>query len=114
MGSHSISILPGTAQAGVPASQLLNDPRLKGPQIKCPLCQTMVDIPQTLEQDIKALAAQLGGEDPPILFSIRHPANVPEVMSPTAVRRKVTDPARIAHLKEAWQKGKEFKNNSSK
>jgi hypothetical protein len=69
----------------------------------------MVDIPETLEQDIRTLAAQLGGEDSPILFSIRHPSDVPEVMSPHAVRNKVTDPTRLAHLKDAWQKRKEHK-----
>ncbi len=106
MTQHSIDILPGSAQVGVPAHQLLNDPRLKQAQIKCPLCQTMVDIPKTLEQDIRALADQLGGEESPILFRIIHPANIPEVTSPHEVRNKVTDPARYAQLKDVWEKNK--------
>lgn len=109
MDGHSISIRAGTLHVGVPASQLLNNLHWKQSQIKCPLCETIVDIPENLEQDIKTLATQLGGEESPILLSIHHPSTVPEVMSPHAVRNKVTDPARIAQLKEAWEKGKKHK-----
>lgn len=109
MASHSISIRPGTPEIGVPASQLLNNPHLKLSQIKCPLCETMVDIPKNLEQEIKALATQLGGEESPILLSIQHPGAVPEAMPPHAVRNQVTDPVRLAQLKEAWERGKKHK-----
>ncbi len=100
MASHRITLKPGTSSLGVPAHQLLEDPRLRQPQIKCPLCETLVDVPKTLEQEIKGLATQLGGEQANILFVIHHPPDIPT----TAPIQPIANPERIRQLKEEWKK----------
>jgi hypothetical protein len=105
MTNHRIDLKVGTKEVGVTAEQLLQDPRLKQSQIKCPLCETMVDIPATLEQDIKHLAERLGSEDS-ILFTIHHPPTIPVTTS--AKRVPVTDPERRSQLVDTWKKSKEI------
>ena len=100
MANHRISLKPGTEKVGVSASQLLQNLNLKQPQMKCPLCETLVDIPLTLEQDIKDLAQKLGSENAPILFTIHHPPAIPTTVS----LHPVTDTERRSQLKEAWKK----------
>jgi hypothetical protein len=101
MAQHRISLKPGTEKVGLPASQLLANPHLKQPQIKCPLCETLVDIPSSLEGDIRALAQRLGGEHMNLRFMIHHPPEIPETRSG---QRILLDPQREAELREAFQK----------
>jgi hypothetical protein len=103
MANHRIDLKVGTKKVGVTADQLLQDPRLRQSQIKCPLCETMVDIPATLEQDIKNLAERLGSEDS-ILFTIHHPPTVP--VSENVRRVPGSDPERRSQLIDAWEKSK--------
>jgi hypothetical protein len=105
MANHRIDLKVGTKEVGVTAEQLLQWPILQQSQIKCPLCETMVDIPATLEQDIKDFAQKLGSEDS-IVLSIHHPPSIPK--SANVQRVPVTDPERRSQLVDAWKKGKKF------
>lgn len=60
MGKHSVKVRPGTPTHGATARFLLQQPFVKQTTLKCPLCNTPIPIQDTLESQIRALAAHLG------------------------------------------------------
>ncbi len=81
MGKHSIKVLPGTPNQGATARHLLQQPFVKLTAMKCPLCDTLIPIPGTLEPQIRALATQLGGDTAYITYEIKHPGDMAETTS---------------------------------
>ena len=72
VAQHHITLTPWPDPEGTSARHLLTTPFLKGSHIPCPICGAPIEIPLTLESDIRALAAQLGGEDVNIKLTFHH------------------------------------------
>jgi hypothetical protein len=100
--SHRVTVSPATPEFGVSARSLLEWPLLQQTHLPCPSCGELVELPRTLKQDVRALAATLGGEEAKVAFTIHHPADIP-VVTPGDTS---DDPVRNAKALDAWRKRK--------
>lgn len=107
VGEHRITLRPGTPKVGVPARDFLHGPLLKRSNIQCPICGEWVTLPATLKREIRELASALGSEETNILLGVRHPSDVSTVNQ----GRPIEDPAEIAAIREADEKGKAYERS---
>jgi hypothetical protein len=78
MKLHRIEVTAGTPERGLTARYLYQDPEIKQTKVLCPLCDTWIDVPNTLEPEIRALAARLGGDTSFIAINYFHPPELPQ------------------------------------
>jgi len=74
---HQVTVAPGTPERGVTARLLLQQRVVKQTQIRCPRCGQDIAVPGTLEPQVRALAARLGGDTAYVRYAIFHPADIP-------------------------------------
>jgi hypothetical protein len=77
MKPHRIEVTAGTPERGLTARYLYQDPEVKKTKVECPLCDTLIDVPNTLEPQIRELAAKLGGDSSFIAITYFHPPELP-------------------------------------
>jgi len=78
MGNHRINIQPGNETEGVTARSLLAWQWSKQTKIPCPLCDSFVEVPETLEPQIKAFIEKLGDDTANLILEFHHPPDMPK------------------------------------
>ena len=78
MGTHRVSIQPGNEDEGVTARSLLAWQWSKQTKIPCLFCDSFVEVPETLEPQIKAFIEKLGSDTAYLILEFHHPPDMPK------------------------------------